>query len=117
LGRDGAEAAGQLVAIPEEPDPNASHRFGLEVNQDVDVAAGRVEIVAQNGAECAQPDDATVTAERCPAVTIQCGRQLLGSPLFLSAFCDEVLSIVCSPCYSSFHDRSSTHVSPACQMV
>jgi hypothetical protein len=72
-----AEDAGQFFTVSEEPKADAAGCLRPEVGEHVDVAADRVEVVAERGAEHAQTNDAPVAAEGGNAVAIKPDRQLL----------------------------------------
>ena len=66
-----AEDSCQLVAIPEEAKSDASRCLWLEVGKDIDVAASRIEVIAEHGTEHAQANDSPFAAESHHAVMIE----------------------------------------------
>ena len=61
----------QFVAIPEVPKSDASRCLWLEIGQDINVAASRIDVIAEHGTEHAQANDSPFAAESQHAVTIE----------------------------------------------
>jgi hypothetical protein len=65
-----AEDGRQLVAVAEEPEPDAPGSTRPEVSNYVHVARRRIEVITQDRAEQAQPRDASLATERGEAIRV-----------------------------------------------